>query len=135
MNERTEEEKRLNPTLDELGLEYQENLFKFRELADDMSKKGLARVAKSLVAHPLEPDLVNIKDEDELALFNVGTEIEAIKMNMTLLEITRRSIEAQKDATKKAEVPDNIDKPEYAKENDLEFPIPESVNEAINEGS
>jgi hydroxylamine reductase (hybrid-cluster protein) len=103
----------------QMGVEFQNQLREFIERTDGLSKNSLKRVCKALAAHPLEEDLITLAHVDEEEVYEIGKEIQSIKLNMMVESLKQdaeeqRIKEAQQERANK--VPDNIEKPDYAKE-------------------
>jgi hypothetical protein len=90
-------------------------LHAFISQTDDMDKNKLVRVCKALAAYPLEEQLVKLSHQKEVDLYNLGVEIQAIKLNMMVESLRLDAVEEQRKANL-AKVPNNIEKPDYAKE-------------------
>ena len=88
----------------QMGVEFQDSLREFIERTDKLSKKSLMRVCKALAAHPLEDDLITLVHNDETELYNIGTEIQSIKLNMMVESLKQDAEEERIKASKEARV-------------------------------
>lgn len=79
----------------QLGTEFQHNLTDFIEYTDGLSKNSLKRLINALAANPLEPDLVELVHEDEIEAFNIGVEIQSIKVNMIVESLQQEALARQ----------------------------------------
>ena len=105
-------------TFQEMGAEFNSSLRNFIEKTDELSKNSLKRVCKALAAHPLEEDLITLTNSNEEEVYEIGKQIQTIKLNM-MVESLRQDAEEQRardTKVSKVSVPDHIDKPEYASE-------------------
>ena len=115
----------MNTDFETMGEEFQDNLKKFIVKSDDLSKNSLKRVLKALAAHPLEEELISLIREDESELYDIGKDIQSIKLNM-MIESLKQDAMAQEAALQRGEqskekehdytIPDHIEVPDYAKE-------------------
>ena len=88
----------------QMGVEFQDSLREFIERTDKLSKKSLMRVCKALAAHPLEDDLITLVHNDETELYNIGTEIQSIKLNMMVESLKQDAEDERIKASKEARV-------------------------------
>ena len=107
------------PDFQQMGVEFQNSLREFIERTDTLSKNSLKRVCKALAAHPLEEDLITLANNSEEEVYEIGKEIQSIKLNMMVESLRQdaeenRIKEAQEERANK--IPDTIEKPDYAKE-------------------
>ena len=91
----------------QMGVEFQNQLREFIEKSDGLKKNQLHRVVKALAAHPLEEDLITLVHADEAVVYEIGKEIQSIKLNMMVESLKQdaeeqRIKEAQKDRADKA---------------------------------
>lgn len=70
------------PDFQQMGVEFQNQLREFIERTDGLSKNSLKRVCKALAAHPLEEDLIELANTGEEEVYEIGKEIQSIKLNM-----------------------------------------------------
>ena len=83
------------PDFQEMGVEFQDSLREFIGLTDSLSKNSLKRVCKALAAHPLEDDLITLVRSDETELYEIGKEIQSIKLNM-MVESLKQDAEEER---------------------------------------
>ena len=82
------------PDFQQMGVEFQNSLREFIERTDSLSKNSLKRVCKALAAHPLEDDLITLANSNEEEVYDIGKEIQSIKLNM-MVESLRLDAEEQ----------------------------------------
>lgn len=97
---------------EKMGVEFQNSLLKFIQKSDDLRKNQIHRVLKALAAHPLEEELITLNHEDEIEVYEIGKEIQSLKLNM-MVESLRQDAAEERNKNK---IPDNIEVPDYAKE-------------------
>ena len=107
---------------EEMGKDFQDSLKRFIVLSDGLSKNSLSRVTKALAAYPLEDDLIQLRQEKEFEIYEVGKHIQSIKIHMMVDSLQQdaeeyRVKQAKQDRNKK--VPADIDKLDYAKQGEL----------------
>ena len=83
------------PDFQEMGVNFQNSLREFIERTDSLSKNSLKRVCKALAAHPLEDDLITLANTNEEEVYDIGKEIQSIKLNM-MVESLRQDAEDQR---------------------------------------
>ena len=83
------------PDFQEMGVNFQNSLREFIEKSDGLKKNQLHRVIKALAAHPLEDDLIKLASSDEEDVYDVGKEIQSIKLNM-MVESLRQDAEERR---------------------------------------
>lgn len=76
----------------QLGEEFKQCLDEFFEYAEELSKNGLKRLVKALAAHPLEDDLIKLIHEDEKEAYNIGVQIQSIKLNMMVESLQQEAL-------------------------------------------
>ena len=103
---------------EQMGKDFQELLKSFLILSDEMSKNSLLRVTKALMAYPLEDELIVLQKDSEAELYEIGKNIQNIKIGMMVESLQQ---DAEEDRIKQSKldrnkVPDEIDKPDYVKQ-------------------
>ncbi len=86
----------------EMGVEFQNSLREFIERTDKLSKKSLMRVCKALAAHPLEDDLITLVHYEEMELYDIGKEIQSIKLNMMVESLKQDAEDERVKASQEA---------------------------------
>lgn len=81
---------------EQMGEDFQEKLRVFIEKSSDLGKNGLRRLSQALMAYPLEDTIIKLVHEDEKELYEIGKEIQSIKMNMAVESLRLDNEEAQK---------------------------------------
>lgn len=98
----------------QMGIDFQNTLKSFFTTADTLSKNKLLRVCKALAAHPLEDNIVELNMKDEQSLYNMGKELQSIKLGMMVESLKKDAEDEARRQQIKNKVPDNIEKPDYA---------------------
>lgn len=115
----------MSTEFEKVGLELKEKVSEFFVLTDTLSKNSLSRVCKMFAAFPVEQEEINInvRQPNELEAANLGIEIQKLKMALAL-ESMRLDAEAERvklsQQERMATVPDHIEKPSYAQEDNNE---------------
>lgn len=113
-----------NTDFEQLGKDFQTDLKEFIEKSDSLKKNQLHRVIKALAGYPLEEDLVKLQPGQEKEVYELGVQIQSVKLNM-MVESLRQDAEEERikasrearEQREKNKVPDKIEKPDYAEEN------------------
>ena len=99
----------------QMNIDFQTTLLDFLNTTDELRKNELVRVCKALAAYPLENEMIELNSKEEKTVFNLGTSLHSIKLNMMVESLRQDAIEELKQNNKNS-VPDSIDKPDYASE-------------------
>lgn len=104
------------PDFQKMGVEFQNSLREFIEKTDNLKKNQLHRVVKALAAHPLEEDLIKLVHSEEVEVYDIGKNIQSLKLNMMVESLKQDAEEARVKESKESRntVPDTIEKPDYA---------------------
>ena len=79
----------------QMGVDFQNSLREFIEGSDALSKNSLKRVVKALAAYPLEEGIIELVHEDEKDLYEIGKEIQSVKINM-MVESLKQDAEEER---------------------------------------
>lgn len=81
-------------SFEQLGLDFQRDLADFIDGTDELGKNALCRVNKALAAHPLE-DVVTLTHPDEIKVYELGKQIQAIKLSMMIESLKQDAAEGE----------------------------------------
>ena len=104
------------PDFQKMGVEFQNSLREFIEKTDSLKKNQLHRVVKALAAHPLEEDLIKLVHNEEVEVYDIGKNIQSLKLNMMVESLKQDAEEARVKESREIRnnIPANIEKPDYA---------------------
>lgn len=80
---------------EQMGVDFQSTLKDFIIKTDNLSKNSLGRVQKALAAYPLEEGIIKLVNNSEIEVYNLGVEIQSIKLNMMVESLRQDAEEAQ----------------------------------------
>lgn len=89
---------------DQLGEDFQTNLKEFIEKSSELSKNKLLRVTKALAAYPLEDELIELVHHEEKEVYDIGVQIQSIKLNMIVDSLKQDQEEERIKAVKEKQI-------------------------------
>ena len=92
----------MDNNFEQMGEDFQSNLKEFIEKSDDLKKNQLHRVSKALAAYPLEEDLITLVHPEEKVVYEIGIQIQSIKLNMMIESLKQDAEEERIKASKEA---------------------------------
>lgn len=94
------------PSFEELSVVFDaqfDMLTKKNGLLDSLSKNSLVRVIKKILAYPLRDDEIPLQRKDETLPFEIGVNVQQVKMQMVIADIVKQHKEEAEKLKKKHE--------------------------------